>query len=379
MVTGWAAVAPHAASLRAVMSGRRSGSATMSVSGRISMSSGSWPSSRVIAPEADSRSPVADTSMMTDPTLCTSDRKRASRPLANSKRRRLVRSRRHNSTRFLPERRRGVPTISTSRHPVTDSDADLNGVADVLVLNGCERAKHELVVVRVHQVEAGDADGVGQRSSEQLLRRRVAPGDVAVLVDDDDAVGQLQHGAGQRGHVLHGRSGLARRGPRRTGLRRRSVRHAGVITACASADRPRPFSRHGISLLSDNWDCRVGCNLVAQARRTARCGDHGFRQRSMPVRRDARRQRDWSPLHEGVVGNGNGERRESRHRVVPPQRLFDPVGRSASPPACGRDGHGRSRRPRTATACRPPEHRWGWRSPRARSRCPLPARGPPPG
>ena len=67
MVTGWAAVAPRAASLSAVMTCRRSGSATMSVSGRISMSSGSWPNSRVIAPEADSRSPVADTSMMTEP------------------------------------------------------------------------------------------------------------------------------------------------------------------------------------------------------------------------------------------------------------------------------------------------------------------------
>ena len=83
-------------------------------------------------------------------------------------------------------------------------DADLNGVADLLVLNGGEGAEHQLLVVRVHQAQARDADPVGQRPAEQALRRRVAPGDVAVLVDDDDAVGQLQHGAGQRGHVRHG-------------------------------------------------------------------------------------------------------------------------------------------------------------------------------
>ena len=121
MVTGWAAVAPRAASRRAVTTWRRSASATMSVSGRISMSSGSWPNSRVIAPEADSRSPVADTSMITEPTLCTRDLKRASWPLASSKRRRLVRSRRQRRTRFLPDSLSGVPTISTRRHPVTDS------------------------------------------------------------------------------------------------------------------------------------------------------------------------------------------------------------------------------------------------------------------
>ncbi len=81
-------------------------------------------------------------------------------------------------------------------------DADLNGVADVLVLNGGEGAEHQLLVVGVHQGQARNADPVGQRPSEQALRGRVAPGDVAVLVDDDDAVGQLQHGAGQGGHVL---------------------------------------------------------------------------------------------------------------------------------------------------------------------------------
>ena len=128
-------------------------------------------------------------------------------------------------------------------------DADLNGVADVLVLNGGQGAEHQLLVVGVHQGQARDADAVGQRSSEQALRGRVAPGDVAVLVDDDDTVGQLQHGAGQGGHVRHRwcrfREGRACGG---CGDGRLLGPAPSPAAACGC---PRLFSRQVTSLLSD--------------------------------------------------------------------------------------------------------------------------------
>ena len=70
-----------------------------------------------MAPDIDSTVPIGDTCMMIDPALWTRERKRVSRPLATSKRRRSVKSRRHNRTTFSPNQRTVVPTISTRRQP----------------------------------------------------------------------------------------------------------------------------------------------------------------------------------------------------------------------------------------------------------------------
>ncbi len=78
MDTGWAEVAPRVAASMAAPRSSRSGSATMSTRGCPSISSGSCPSERVMAPDTDSMMPSAETSMMTEPALCTSDRKRES-------------------------------------------------------------------------------------------------------------------------------------------------------------------------------------------------------------------------------------------------------------------------------------------------------------
>ena len=128
-------------------------------------------------------------------------------------------------------------------------DADLNGVADVLVLNGGQGAEHQFLVIGVHQGQARDADPIGQRSSEHALRRRVAPGDVAVLVDDDDAVGQLQHGAGKGGHVLHRWCRL--RGGSAGGGRPDACSSAAEAPRAGACRCPRLFSRQVTSLLSD--------------------------------------------------------------------------------------------------------------------------------
>ena len=117
MVTGRADVAPRHAEARRASNFGRSRAATMLDKGRPSSVSGSCPRIRVIAPETDSTTPSGDTSMMTDPALCTTDRSRASRPPANSNRRRSVRSRRHSRTTSSPNHCVAVPTISTRCQP----------------------------------------------------------------------------------------------------------------------------------------------------------------------------------------------------------------------------------------------------------------------
>ena len=62
----------------------------------------------------------------------------------------------------LARETQGSPDDFDQAPPGDRFDADLNRVTDVLVLNGGERAEHELLVVRVHQAQPGDADGVGQ-------------------------------------------------------------------------------------------------------------------------------------------------------------------------------------------------------------------------
>ena len=117
MVTGRADVAlRHAEAKRASNLGRSQG-ATMLVKGRPSSISGSCPRSRVMEPETDSMMPSCDTSMMTEPALCTTDRSRASRPLANSNRRRSVKSRRHSRTTSSSNHCVAMPTISMRRQP----------------------------------------------------------------------------------------------------------------------------------------------------------------------------------------------------------------------------------------------------------------------
>ena len=118
--TGRPGTVPVRAAARAASNSERSPSAMMSASGLCSSRSGSCPRSRVIAPDTDSRIPSDDTSMITEPALCTSDRKRASRPPASSNRRRSVRSRRHSRTmlwppspRWFPRSRPGaIPTLT---------------------------------------------------------------------------------------------------------------------------------------------------------------------------------------------------------------------------------------------------------------------------
>ena len=82
MVTGWAEVAPRASGGRMAASrSSRSASATMSSQGPVLDELG------VVAerpgdghPTPTRSTPSGDTSMMTDPALCTSERKRASWP-----------------------------------------------------------------------------------------------------------------------------------------------------------------------------------------------------------------------------------------------------------------------------------------------------------
>ena len=73
-------------------------------------------------------------------------------------------------------------------------DPDLDRCADVAAVDGGQRAQHELLVVRVHQVQARPADGVADRPLEHALGRGVPPDDVPVRVDHDDRIGQAQEG-----------------------------------------------------------------------------------------------------------------------------------------------------------------------------------------
>ena len=69
-------------------------------------------------------------------------------------------------------------------------DADLYRVADNLVLDAGQRAEHQLVVVGMHEAQPqmptpSDMVRPNRRSVGAF------PGNIAILVDDDDAVGKL--------------------------------------------------------------------------------------------------------------------------------------------------------------------------------------------
>ena len=78
-------------------------------------------------------------------------------------------------------------------------DPDLNGRADLLLLNAGERAQHELLVVGVHQVQARLPDPIAERALEHPFGRTIRPDDGPRAVDHDDCIGQAQervdHGA----------------------------------------------------------------------------------------------------------------------------------------------------------------------------------------
>ena len=155
--------------------------------------------------------------------------------------------------------------------PRVGLDTDLNGIADVLALNAVERPQHQFVVVGMDQAQARDPDAVRQRQAEEAQCSRVAPYDAALLVDDDDAVGQLQHGAGERGHVGGGRTGRPK-GRERVGNGGRHVVWRTVLPARSHPQFPHPQVVPAHPCCFGQFDLNDGCDLVAQARSARRGG-----------------------------------------------------------------------------------------------------------
>ena len=120
-LTGPATDAPREARSNAPARAVRSSSNTSSSSGRPSTSSGSWPRTRVRAPEADWMHPSGETSMVMAAEFWTSERSRASWSWTISYWRRWVRSRTVSRTAPSDSQVTGDPTSSISRHPVAVS------------------------------------------------------------------------------------------------------------------------------------------------------------------------------------------------------------------------------------------------------------------
>ena len=155
MVTGWAAVAPRAAWLRAVMTwpavglGHDVGERThLNELGIVAQQPGDR--SRGGFEEPGGGHQHDDGARRCAPGTGTAPRGRWPVRNAGAWSGRAGRAARGS----CPERlQRGADDLDQA--PSRDGlDADLNGVADVLVLNGGERAEHELLVVGVHQAQA---------------------------------------------------------------------------------------------------------------------------------------------------------------------------------------------------------------------------------
>ena len=129
----------------------------------------------MIAPEADSRSPVAETNKITEPRVVHQGAEAcltAAGQLETPALRQVTQA--EEDVVLAGESERGAHDLDQAP-PRGGLDPDLNGVADVLVLNRREGAQDQLLVVRVDEAQARDADVVCQRPTEQAFCGGVAP------------------------------------------------------------------------------------------------------------------------------------------------------------------------------------------------------------
>ena len=223
-----------------------------------------------MAPTSTRRVPIGDTCMMIDPALWTRERKRVSRPLATSYRRRSVRSRRHNRTTLSPNQCTVVPDDLDQAPAARRPDPHLDRRADLLALNGRSERSTSSWSSGCTRSRPDWPTPVGQRPLEDALGRSVPPHDGAGGVDQDDGVGKLHERLDHRAClvgqlVLGGRAGglsLAGRGSPAVGPRCAQGAPNAALAMLAPLRTVRRIKR-SVSISANR-----GCGLVAIGLRT---------------------------------------------------------------------------------------------------------------